>query len=62
MIMASKSSSDKRKKQWMGGRDGHTKRHKGTLAATANAKGHGAVLVTCDKIKRDKVSVMRSIF
>ncbi|RQM17027.1 hypothetical protein DD237_002074 [Peronospora effusa] len=48
---------DKRKKQWMGGRGCNTKRHKGTLAAATNAKGHGAVLVTCDKIKeRQSVS------
>ncbi|KAL3661952.1 hypothetical protein V7S43_013243 [Phytophthora oleae] len=48
---------DKRKKQWMGGRDGNQKRHKGALGAAANAKGHGAVLVTCDKIKeRQSVS------
>ncbi|CEG40363.1 thump domain-containing protein 1-like [Plasmopara halstedii] len=44
-------SSDKRKKQWMSGRDGSQKRHKGSLASASNAKGHGAVLVTCDKIK-----------
>eukprot|EP00644_Phytophthora_capsici_P013072 jgi/Phyca11/560786/estExt2_Genewise1.C_PHYCAscaffold_50676 len=41
----------------MGGRDGNQKRHKGALGAAANAKGHGAVLVTCDKIKeRQSVS------
>ncbi|CAI5746494.1 unnamed protein product [Peronospora destructor] len=52
-----REGSNKRKKQWMGGRDGETKRHKGTLAAAANGKGHGAVLVTCDKIKeRQSVS------
>ncbi|CAI5712981.1 unnamed protein product [Peronospora destructor] len=52
-----REGSNKRRKQWMGGRDGDTKRHKGTLAAAANAKGHGAVLVTCDKIKeRQSVS------
>ncbi|GMF20924.1 unnamed protein product [Phytophthora lilii] len=41
----------------MGGRDGNQKRHKGALGAAANAKGHGAVLVTCDKTKeRQSVS------
>ncbi|KAJ8578286.1 hypothetical protein ON010_g918 [Phytophthora cinnamomi] len=41
----------------MGGRDGNNKRHKGALGAAATAKGHGAVLVTCDKTKeRQSVS------
>ncbi|KUF80495.1 THUMP domain-containing protein 1 [Phytophthora nicotianae] len=52
-----REGGDKRKKQWMSGRDGNQKRHKGALGAAANAKGHGAVLVTCDKIKeRQSVS------
>lgn len=54
--MARDGNSDKRKKQWMGGRDGSQKRHKGSLSAASNAKGHGAVLVTCDKI-RERQSV-----
>ncbi|KAG6950593.1 hypothetical protein JG688_00014093 [Phytophthora aleatoria] len=55
--MGREVGGDKRKKQWMGGRDGNQKRHKGALGAAANAKGHGAVLVTCDKIKeRQSVS------
>ncbi|KAG7390268.1 THUMP domain-containing protein 1 [Phytophthora pseudosyringae] len=55
--MGRDGGGDKRKKQWMGGRDGNQKRHKGALGAAANAKGHGAVLVTCDKIKeRQSVS------
>ncbi|KAH7470916.1 hypothetical protein PRIC1_003270 [Phytophthora ramorum] len=55
--MGREGGADKRKKQWMGGRDGNTKRHKGALGAAANAKGHGAVLVTCDKTKeRQSVS------
>ncbi|OWY93016.1 hypothetical protein PHMEG_00037736 [Phytophthora megakarya] len=52
-----REGGDKRKKQWMSGRDGNQKRYKGALGAAANAKGHGAVLVTCDKIKeRQSVS------
>ncbi|POM80597.1 Trna acetyltransferase [Phytophthora palmivora] len=52
-----REGGEKRKKQWMSGRDGNQKRHKGALGAAANAKGHGAVLVTCDKIKeRQSVS------
>ncbi|CAI5740990.1 unnamed protein product [Hyaloperonospora brassicae] len=51
-----REAQDKRKKQWMGGRDGTSKRHRGALGAAANAKGHGAVLVTCDKI-RERQSV-----
>ncbi|ETP14574.1 hypothetical protein F441_10483 [Phytophthora nicotianae CJ01A1] len=52
-----REGGDKRKKQWMSGRDGNQKRHKGALGAAANVKGHGAVLVTCDKIKeRQSVS------
>jgi pyruvate/2-oxoglutarate dehydrogenase complex dihydrolipoamide acyltransferase (E2) component len=35
---------------WKGGQ-GDGKRHKGALAAAANAKGSGGVLVTCDKTK-----------
>ncbi|CAH0513543.1 unnamed protein product [Peronospora belbahrii] len=50
-------AGEKRKKQWMGSRDGNTKRHNGSLAAAANAKGYGAVLVTCDKMhERQSVS------
>uniref|UniRef100_A0AAV1UNI0 THUMP domain-containing protein n=1 Tax=Peronospora matthiolae TaxID=2874970 RepID=A0AAV1UNI0_9STRA len=51
-----REGQDKRKKQWMGGRDGNNKRHRGALGVAANAKGHGAVLVTCDKI-RERQSV-----
>ncbi|TDH70305.1 hypothetical protein CCR75_001652 [Bremia lactucae] len=52
-----REGSDKRRKQWMGGRDGNQKRYKGALSAATNAKGHGAVLVTCEKIKeRQSVS------
>lgn len=55
--MGRQGGGDKRKKQWMGSRDGNSKRHKGALGAAAIAKGHGAVLVTCDKIKeRQSVS------
>ncbi|KAG6611682.1 Trna acetyltransferase [Phytophthora cinnamomi] len=55
--MGREGGGDKRKKQWMGGRDGNNKRHKGALGAAATAKGHGAVLVTCDKTKeRQSVS------
>ncbi|KAF4315495.1 hypothetical protein BBO99_00009349 [Phytophthora kernoviae] len=46
-----REGGEKRKKQWMGGRDGNSKRHKGALGAAANGKGHGGVLVTCDKTK-----------
>ncbi|KAE9012906.1 hypothetical protein PR003_g12043 [Phytophthora rubi] len=54
--MGREGGGDKRKKQWMGGRDGNNKRHKGALGAAANAKGHGGVLVTCDKT-RERQSV-----
>ncbi|RLN92951.1 hypothetical protein BBJ28_00003350 [Nothophytophthora sp. Chile5] len=58
-----REGGEKRKKSWRGGRDGDQKRHKGALGAAASAKGHGAVLVTCDKTKerqsvRDALNIL----
>ncbi|RLN82590.1 hypothetical protein BBJ28_00003767 [Nothophytophthora sp. Chile5] len=58
-----REGGEKRKKSWRGGRDGDQKRHKGALGAATNAKGHSAVLVTCDKTKerqsvRDALNIL----
>ncbi|KAI9917966.1 hypothetical protein PsorP6_012490 [Peronosclerospora sorghi] len=61
--MGREKQPEKRRKQWMGGRGGATKRQKGAKRAASSAKGHGAVLVTCDSNKerpcvRDALSIL----